>query len=185
MKQIYLAYGSNMNLEQMAKRCPTAKLLGPAVLKGWKLIFRGTDGGAVATIEPKEGGEVPTVLWELEPEDEAALDRYEGFPHLYRKETVEVFFKGKQVRAMVYIMNPGRELGSTTSSGEGMKLQDLILPCLTGLWKNQLKKYIKQAECIKQKQEGSFKTGLPFFMLFSRGGERRWQPEEENQSPQP
>lgn len=111
MKRIYLAYGSNMNLEQMAKRCPTAKLLGPAVLKGWRLLFRGTDGNAVATIEAGQDSEVPAVLWELEPEDEAALDRYEGFPHLYRKEMVEVFFKGRQVRAMVYIMNPGRELG--------------------------------------------------------------------------
>lgn len=111
MKRIYLAYGSNMNLAQMAKRCPAAKLIGPATLKGWKLAFRGMDGGAVATIEPELGSEVPAVLWELEPEDEAALDRYEGYPYLYRKEMVEVVFEEKPVEAFVYIMNPGRGLG--------------------------------------------------------------------------
>ncbi len=111
MKRIYVAYGSNMNIEQMADRCPTAKLIGPVVLRGWKLLFRGQDGYAVATIEPEQGGEVPAVLWELKPADEAALDRYEGYPYLYRKETVEVVFKGKTVKAFAYIMNPGREPG--------------------------------------------------------------------------
>jgi len=111
MKRTYLAYGSNMNLEQMATRCPTAKYIGPALLKGWKLLFRGTEGNAVATIEPDKDGEVPAVLWELYPEDEAALDRYEGYPYLYRKETVEAIHQGKPARAMVYVMNPGRKLG--------------------------------------------------------------------------
>jgi len=31
MTKIYLAYGSNMNLEQMAVRCPNAKLMGPEI----------------------------------------------------------------------------------------------------------------------------------------------------------
>jgi len=26
--KLYIAYGSNLNLTQMAKRCPTAKVLG-------------------------------------------------------------------------------------------------------------------------------------------------------------
>ena len=33
-------------------------------------------------------------------------------PHLYRKETVKVRFKGQWVPAMVYIMNEGRPLGA-------------------------------------------------------------------------
>ena len=39
------------------------------------------------------------------------LDRYEGWPFLYRKETIKVKFGGKTVKAMVYIMNDGRPLG--------------------------------------------------------------------------
>lgn len=34
-----------------------------------------------------------------------ALDRYEGYPHLYRKETITVNMGKEQVEAMVYIMN--------------------------------------------------------------------------------
>jgi len=37
----YLAYGSNLNLEQMAYRCPTAKPVGVTTLKNYQLLFRG------------------------------------------------------------------------------------------------------------------------------------------------
>jgi gamma-glutamylcyclotransferase (GGCT)/AIG2-like uncharacterized protein YtfP len=102
-KTKYIAYGSNLNLTQMAYRCPTARVVGSGTLKGWRLTFRG-----VATLEPEEGAETPIATWELEAEDEAALDRYEGYPYYYRKETVEVEVRGKSVKAMVYLMNSGR-----------------------------------------------------------------------------
>jgi len=110
--KIYAAYGSNLNLEQMAYRCPTAKVLGGAKLAGYRLLFRGGGGNAVATVEKHEGGGVPLLLWAITPVDEAALDRYEGWPYLYRKETVKVRFGGKWVSAMIYIMNEGRPLGA-------------------------------------------------------------------------
>ena len=110
-RKLYMAYGSNMNIRQMAQRCPTAAVVGTAVLTGYRLLFRGPDGGAVATVEPFKRGRVPVLLWRVTPADEAALDRYEGWPHLYRKETVTAEFNGKPVKAMVYIMNEGRPLG--------------------------------------------------------------------------
>ncbi len=110
-KKLYIAYGSNLNLEQMAYRCPTAKVMGASTINGWRLLFRGSRTGAVATVEPFKGGSVPVLMWELTPEDEAALDRYEGWPFLYRKETVEAQLNGKTVMAMVYIMNEGRPFG--------------------------------------------------------------------------
>ncbi|MDR1073956.1 MAG: DUF5049 domain-containing protein [Treponema sp.] len=103
-KRLYAAYGSNLNLRQMVCRCPTAKVTGTAVMRNWRLVFNG-----VATIERYRGGRVPVLVWELQPEDEAALDRYEGWPSLYRKETVRMTLNGKRVRAMVYIMNHGRQ----------------------------------------------------------------------------
>ena len=48
------------------------------------------------------------LVWDIQPKDEAALDIYKGWPRLYRKETVRVTLHGKQVYAMVYIMNDGR-----------------------------------------------------------------------------
>jgi gamma-glutamylcyclotransferase (GGCT)/AIG2-like uncharacterized protein YtfP len=110
-KRLYLAYGSNLNIAQMANRCPTAKVVGASEMKDWRLLFRGAHAGAVATVEPYKGGSVPVLVWELTSADEAALDRYEGWPFLYRKETVKVKLGGKTVKAMVYVMNEGRPLG--------------------------------------------------------------------------
>ena len=108
---LYLAYGSNMNQTQMAFRCPTAEVVGTSELKGYELLFRGGRRGAVATVEPKEGGTVPVLLWKIRKADEEALDRYEGYPRLYGKEMLQVELDGKEVSAMGYIMTPGHELG--------------------------------------------------------------------------
>ena len=39
--KIYFAYGSNLNLEDMKVRCPTARLLGAGRAEGHELMFRG------------------------------------------------------------------------------------------------------------------------------------------------
>lgn len=96
----YLAYGSNLNLEQMAKRCPTAKLVGVGLLEDYRLIFR-----YYLTIEKQKGSVVPFALWEIDEESEQMLDYYEGFPHFYRKEYVNVLVGEKLLCAMVYVMN--------------------------------------------------------------------------------
>lgn len=99
----YVAYGSNLNLEQMARRCPMAKVVGCGKITDYKLTFR-----RVATIEPVKGAVTPVGVWEVSPTDERALDIYEGYPHLYRKETIDVeLSNGTVVKAMVYIMNYG------------------------------------------------------------------------------
>lgn len=102
-KKIYGAYGSNMNLEQMAHRCPNAKVIGKGTLEGYKITFRGRYKG-VANIEPCKDKSVPIVLWEITNDCETALDLYEGYPSLYIKEAVEVIVDNKPVKTMVYIM---------------------------------------------------------------------------------
>src|SRR5690625_7348414 len=82
MGKLYIAYGSNLNLEQMANRCPTAKVVGPSEIKGHKLVFRGPHAHAVATVEPCKGESVPVLVWQITSSDEKALDRYEGWPQL-------------------------------------------------------------------------------------------------------
>lgn len=109
-KKIYIAYGSNLNLEQMSQRCPTARPVGKVQLNDYQLLFRGGRGGSVATVEPLKGKSVPCLLWEITPDDEAALDLYEGFPYLYRKETVRIKFDKSDVEAMIYVMNEGHRL---------------------------------------------------------------------------
>lgn len=108
---LYIAYGSNLCLGQMAHRCPAARVAGPAELKGYDLLFRGHRRSAVATVEPLKGGCVPVLLWNLGRTDEQALDRYEGWPRLYRKEIIKVKFEGKTRPGMLYVMNDGHGFG--------------------------------------------------------------------------
>lgn len=108
---IYIAYGSNMNTLQMRFRCPKAKVLGTAMLKDYKLVFRGNARGCgVANIERKKGSNVPVVLWHITRDCENALDIYEGFPHLYIKKFIDVEFEGKKIKAMAYVMTKGHVL---------------------------------------------------------------------------
>lgn len=109
--KLYIAYGSNLNLPQMERRCPTAEVVGSSELKDYELLFRGGRRGAVATVEPKEGSAVPVLLWKIQPRDEEALDRYEGYPNLYKKQMIEVELGKETVSAMVYVMAPGYQFG--------------------------------------------------------------------------
>lgn len=115
-ERLYIAYGSNLNLEQMAQRCPTAEIVGATFLRNWQLMFRGGDT-SVATIERQPGHKVPVLVWRLQERDEAALDLYEGYPHLYRKEMLYLTVGGKRIHAMVYIMNEERHFYGTPSAG--------------------------------------------------------------------
>ena len=103
----YFAYGSNMNLDQMAYRCPAAFVVENVKLDGYRLTFCGRGkGSGVATILPEEGSRVEGVLWKLTPECEKRLDFYEGYPHLYGKEPVLVQGKdGVKREVMAYTMN--------------------------------------------------------------------------------
>ena len=99
----YIAYGSNMSVEQMAYRCPHAKIVGTAVLKDWRLVFR-----FHADIEPCKGAEVPVLVWKISKSDEKQLDKYEGFPKYYVKKYLP--------EGMVYVIADGYEYASPSES---------------------------------------------------------------------
>ena len=80
-KKYYIAYGSNLSVEQMSQRCPDARIVGQAVLEGWELAFKGC-----ATILPNKEKNTPVLVWEISERDEGNLDLYEGYPNYYRKE---------------------------------------------------------------------------------------------------
>lgn len=116
-KRYYLAYGSNLNISQMGYRCPQAKIVGTAVIKDYRLMFKGSQTGSYLTIEPEKGMEVPVAVWEVTPDDEARLDRYEGYPRFYYKKEMTLEVTGirggraKKRKAFVYIMHEDRSLG--------------------------------------------------------------------------
>ena len=97
-----------MNRVEMAKLCPTAKLIGATELKNYRLAFRGSKASAVATIEKAKSGSVPALLWEISPQDELALDRWIGVPELYRKAAIKVRRDDALVDALIYILISGK-----------------------------------------------------------------------------
>ena len=119
MAKLYVAYGSNLNKQQMKGRCPDAKFVGTGVIENYELQFKGSLYGAHATIAPKEGSSVPVGLWTIQSRDESRLDMYEGYRktgyRYYDKEQVRVnMTNGGNVIGMVYIMDQKMDFGQPT-----------------------------------------------------------------------
>ena len=96
----YAAYGSNLNVPQMAGRCPGAVPAARVLLPDWKLVFRG-----VADIVESAGDAVPVGLWRITDACESALDGYEGYPNLYGKRYWRWHGGGDDAVIMAYVMN--------------------------------------------------------------------------------
>ncbi|APE18453.1 poly-gamma-glutamate hydrolase family protein [Mycolicibacterium pallens] len=100
MRHPYFAYGSNLCVQQMARRCPEAADPRPATLADhdWLINERG-----VATVEPFAGSTVHGVLWSLSDHDLATLDSAEGVPVRYRRDRLTVHTADGPAPAWVYI----------------------------------------------------------------------------------
>lgn len=115
---LYAAYGSNLNIEQMAKRCPKAKISGVGYVEGYILTFQGKKSCAYCNIIRDNSNLaiksiVPILLWDITPTDEKSLDRYEGYPKFYVKKEISVHRSdnGAVVKATAYVMNGNPSLG--------------------------------------------------------------------------
>ncbi len=111
MKKTYIAYGSNLDLWQMQRRCPTSRPIGRGILKGWRLVFKGSRTGSYLTIVKDPDGEVPVGLFEVRKEDELALDRYEGCPFFYQKIRQSVHTPDGVKTGFVYLMPEDAKYG--------------------------------------------------------------------------
>ncbi len=77
----YFAYGSNLDLPQMKRRCPSSKLISKGSLSDYRLTFNRFSsgwGGGVADVIQDEGSEVWGLVFEISDSDLERLDRYEG-----------------------------------------------------------------------------------------------------------
>ncbi len=129
-KKYYIAYGSNLNVKQMKKRCPSAQIVGVSNIQNYELLFKGSKTGYYLTIEPKKGESVPVAVWETTAEDEKALDHYEGFPIFYYK--TEILLPVKEIetgkvknqKGYIYIMHE--------NSPRGIPSQHYVDICMEG-----------------------------------------------------
>ena len=96
----YFAYGSNLCVTQMARRCPDAANPRPARLSDhdWLINERG-----VATVEPFPATQVHGVVWDVSERDLANLDSAEGVPVRYRRDRLVVHTDDGLSHAWVYI----------------------------------------------------------------------------------
>ena len=108
---LMLAYGMNTNIDQMASRCPGSISIGRVDIPDYRLVFRG-----VADIEYSEGDVLQTVMWDITPACEDALDILEGYPTFYTKKYLQVEIGSKTYEAMIYQMVGDRLDYSTPSS---------------------------------------------------------------------
>ena len=95
---LYFAYGSNLNLFQMKRRCKDSVFLKKYELKDYRLNFRSKY--RAADIEKSKNSIVPGALFEISKSDEKKLDVYEDYPILYKK----LYFKYYNKTVMTYIM---------------------------------------------------------------------------------
>lgn len=123
---LYLAYGSNLNMEQMRYRCPDAKVVGYTYLPDRKLVFRGTQLGGYLTLDDAPGARgIPCGVFEITDSNLIFLDWYEGYPRFYQRRILPVDYVWdvkthqtmlKDVKAMIYLMRPGHSLGQPAES---------------------------------------------------------------------
>ena len=77
----YFAYGSNLDVQQMAERCPAARPLFRARLLHHRIDFTHFSSrwrGGAADVVPHFDAMVWGIVYALDPADLILLDRYEG-----------------------------------------------------------------------------------------------------------
>lgn len=97
---LYVAYGSNINIEQMDFRCPHSRIVGKGKVLNHRLVFN-----FHADIVPEDGIDTPVLIWKIDDRDWNSLDRYEGYPRYYVKKIVNIENeKGETYKALAYVM---------------------------------------------------------------------------------
>jgi gamma-glutamylcyclotransferase (GGCT)/AIG2-like uncharacterized protein YtfP len=99
---VYFAYGSNMDTQAMAQRCPRSKPIGTGRLARHRFALT-PDGYGNVVRDPRKV--VHGVLWDLALADVRALDAYEEVGRgLYRK-VIQPIIKssGGSAQALVYV----------------------------------------------------------------------------------
>ncbi|KAF5584830.1 AIG2 family [Fusarium subglutinans] len=109
LTKYYFAYGSNLHLQQMKRRCPGSKFIGSGKLADhrWQINERG-----YANVTESQGHWVEGLVYEINPRDEARLDINEGVSKdAYQKKYMTVTLRRAEAalyrRPVSWIVNHG------------------------------------------------------------------------------
>ncbi len=105
-ERYYLAYGSNLHPVRLARRLPSARLVGTAPLPGYRLAFhkRGMDGSAKCdlALSDEPGSVAYGAVFAIARDEIGRLDQFEGLGAGYFKEQVTLRVDGVRLSAFVY-----------------------------------------------------------------------------------
>jgi len=98
-----------MDPARMHERAPHSPHRGTGYLESWRLTFGGDDigwDGALATVVEDANEHVFVSLYDLTPQDERALDEWEGVAvDVYRKIKVRVHTLDGEPLCFLYVLN--------------------------------------------------------------------------------
>ena len=120
-KRYYIAYAATSMFRRCGCAALTPRSLVQLLSRDGSYCSKEARPALTSTIEECESGTVPVVIWEVTAADEAALDRYEGFPNFYYKKDIKLQYKGirtgkrRTVTAFAYIMHEERPIGIPTN----------------------------------------------------------------------
>lgn len=103
---LYFAYGSNLAVEQMYTRCPSARVVSVGCLREFRLDFTRYSsgwGGGVADVLPDKNCEVWGLVFEVSEAELKTLDTFEGVPTAYIRFEVCIYTtEGNLPKVWVY-----------------------------------------------------------------------------------
>lgn len=106
---LYAAYGANLDPALMGLLAPHSPQQGTGWLSGWRLTFGGEEHGwegPLTTVVEDPGHQVFVALYDVPPQDESALDGWEGSAiGIYRKIRVRVATMEADVAAWLYVVD--------------------------------------------------------------------------------
>jgi len=148
----YFAYGMLTDPKIMQG----ADFVGTAVLKNFSYEML-----QYANVYPESGDQVIGVLWSLDRNMLAELDRTEGYPQLYDRNTVPVYVDGNKVVAELYTMTP-----ETRGHLEGSKPRKSYVARIArgyqaaGVPIEQLVNSLKPKEAVAEKWSQKYKNSI-------------------------
>ena len=108
--EIYFAYGSNLDLDQVKRRCgeKNVKKIDIGYLPNHRLAFTqyyADWGGGVADVIKSPGSSVWGIIYELSDNALELLDTFEGYPYDYTRTKQTIFTsKGCSYDSWVYLV---------------------------------------------------------------------------------
>lgn len=107
-----------MSVDQMSRLCPTATLVGIGTLQNWSMGFYKTCNSnrayVYADVRESKDNFANVVVWEItNPNELEMLDRFEGYPSLYKKidNCKVVMENGETIEGFLYKMSNNAENG--------------------------------------------------------------------------